>query len=161
MDNQKIKNIIIKPARLEDLEEILRLQKKAFLTEAEWHGNYDIEPLKQTYDSILSDFTTHSFLKAVHEDKIIGSIKYRVLDDRVWLGKLIVDINYRKQGLGKRLLTEVERINPEATNFQLFTAASSIHNIRLYESVGYKVCGEYKDDSQADLVLVEMVKYNG
>lgn len=154
------KEIHISTACLEDLAEILHLQKQAFRTEAELHGNYDIEPLKQTYESILSDFTSYTFLKAVYEDKIIGSVKYKVLDDRVWIGKLIVDTGYRRQGLGRRLLKEVEKANPKAKKFQLFTAASSFHNICLYESVGYRICREYQDEAQGGFAMVEMVKSN-
>lgn len=151
-------NVIIERAGLQDLKEILQLQKKAFITEAELHGNYNIEPLKQTYDSILSDFEKYSFLKAVNGNVIIGSVKFRVINHIVWVGKLIVDPLFRKQGLGRKLLLEVEKINPEAVKFQLFTAASSIQNIRLYEAVGYVVCGKYKDENQAGLEMVEMIK---
>jgi len=152
-----MKDIITK-AKIDDLEEILKLQKRAFITEAQMHGNYDIEPLKQTYESILSDFDTHSFLKALYEDKIIGSIKYRNSDGMVWVGKLIVDPLFRRKGLGRRLLLEVENDNPDASAFRLFTAASSIQNIRLYESVGYSICNEYEDESQSNLLMVEMTK---
>ena len=152
------KEIHISTACLTDLDEILHLQKRAFRTEAELHGNYDIEPLKQTYESILSDYTSYIFLKAVYEGKIIGSVKYRVLDDRVWIGKLIVDTGHRRQGLGRRLLTEIEMVNPETEKFQLFTAASSTHNIRLYESAGYRINRQYQDANQADLLMVEMEK---
>lgn len=91
-------------------------------------------------------------------DKIIGSVKYRILDDRVWIGKLIVDTAYRRQGLGKKLLLEVEKANLQTKKFQLFTAASSIHNILLYESIGYNIVRQYKDESQSDLFMVEMIK---
>jgi len=151
-------NITILQADREDLNKILELQKLAFVTEAESHGNYDIEPLKQSYESILSDFETHSFLKAMKGNEIVGSVKYRNIDYTVWVGKLIVNPNCRKQGLGKRLLLEVEKINSQAIKFQLFTAASSIHNIRLYESVGYKICNKYEDNTQSGLEMVEMIK---
>ncbi len=153
--------IQIEPARLADVQEILLLQKQAFITEAEWHGNYDIEPLRQTVESLRADFDSHCFLKAVCGGRIVGSVKYRALDDRVWVGKLMVDTNYRGRGLGRKLLAEVERINPETARFQLVTAACSHHNIRLYESVGYRVTREYADDEQDGFRMVEMIKEIG
>lgn len=152
-------NILITPARAEEAAEILDLQKRAFVTEALSHGNYDIEPLRQTLDGILADFATHTFLKATDDGgSIVGSVKYRAHDDRVWVGKLIVDIACRGRGLGRRLLAEVEALNPAARKFQLFTAASSDHNIRLYESVGYRVVREFRDPAQGGFAMVEMIK---
>jgi len=153
-------NLRIEKAEFDDLKEILALQKLAFQTEAEAHGNYDIEPLKQTYESICADFSTYTFLKVTQNNRIIGSVKSRIKDGTVWVGKLIVSPDFRKKGLGKQLLNEVEKRYPDAERFQLFTAASSIHNIRLYESVGYTITGEFTDDKQAELVMVEMVKLN-
>ncbi len=154
----KTEDIRISIAREEDAGEILDLQKRAFVTEAQAHGNYDIEPLRQTRESIVADFATHTFLKAVSGGKIVGSVKYRALENRVWLGKLIVDIDCRGRGLGRKLLSEVEALNPEAAEFQLFTAASSTHNIRLYESVGYRLTREYRDREQDGFPMVEMIK---
>ena len=152
-------NLRIEVAQKEDAAEILDLQKRAFVTEAQAHGNWDIEPLRQTLDGILADFATHIFLKAVNGDgRIVGSVKYHALEDRVWVGKLIVDIACRGRGLGRQLLARVEALNPEARQFQLFTAASSDHNIRLYESVGYGVVREFRDAAQDGFTMVEMIK---
>ncbi len=143
----------------QDAAEILDLQKRAFITEAEAHGNWDIEPLRQTLDGILADFATHTFLKATDGGgAIVGSVKFRAQDDRVRVGKLIVDIACRGRGLGRRLLAEVEAHNPEVKRFQLFTAASSDHNIRLYESVGYRVAREFRDAAQDGFAMVDMIK---
>ena len=154
----KNKDITISTASKEDLKEILCLQKQAFITEAEAHGNYDIEPLRQSYEAIVADFNSCTFLKAVCDGKIIGSIKYRAWGDRVWIGKLMVDTGFRGQGLGKKLLAEAEKANPETVKFQLFTAASSTHNIRLYEAAGYSVCRQYQDEEQDGFLMVEMEK---
>ena len=143
----------------DDAAGILDLQKRAFVTEALAHGKWDIEPLRQTLDEVVADFATHTFLKAVNGDgAIIGSVKYRIFEDRVWVGKLIVDIACRGRGVGRRLLAEVEKHNPAAGRFQLFTAASSDHNIRLYESVGYRVVREFCDPVQDGFTMVEMIK---
>lgn len=161
MSTQFCHNVWIAKAGFEDLKEILALQKEAFRTEAELHGNYDIEPLKQTYESISRDFDTYTFLKVTFENRIIGSVKSRSDKGTVWVGKLIVSPAFRRKGLGKMLLAEVEKLHPDATRFLLFTAASSIQNIRLYESVGYKVTREFTDEKQAGLILVEMTKEIG
>lgn len=151
-------DLIIKKAEFSDLDEILHLQKKAFLTELEAHGNLNIEPLRQSYDSICEDFNQCIFLKALYKGRIIGSVKFKENEGTVWIGKLIVDQDYRGNGLGKRLLKEVELHFSSGVKFQLFTAASSIHNIRLYESVGYKILRKYTDLSQSGLEMVEMRK---
>ncbi len=158
-------------AGTQDAAEILDLQKRAFVTEAQAHGNWEIEPLRQTLDAVVADFGSHTFLKAVDGGDggalgdgaigggaIVGSVKFRELDGCVWVGKLIVDIACRGRGLGRRLLAEVEALNPGAARFQLFTAASSDHNIRLYESVGYRVVREFRDPAQDGFTMVEMIK---
>ena len=72
MDNYKmvkeLENISISKAEYNDLDTILSLQKIAFLSEAELYGNYQIEPLHQTLESIQSDFSTYTFLKAEHQE---------------------------------------------------------------------------------------------
>ena len=141
MEKEKVS---ISIAGIADLKDILHLQKQAFITEAESHGNYDIEPLRQTYESILSDFNSCLFLKAVSGGKIIGSVKYKALDDRVWIGKLMVDTGYRGQGLGRRLLAEVEKANPDAKKFQLFTAASALIIYVYMNPSGIKFAGSIK-----------------
>ncbi|HXT84840.1 MAG TPA: hypothetical protein VN704_11020 [Verrucomicrobiae bacterium] len=64
----------IKRASIDDLEEILQLQKQAYLSEADLYNNYNIKPLVQTLGNIKQDFSKQIFLKTVIDNyaSIIG-----------------------------------------------------------------------------------------
>jgi hypothetical protein len=53
--------MIIEKALLENAEEILELQKLAYLSEAETYNDYSIPPLTQTIDQIRADFENSGF----------------------------------------------------------------------------------------------------
>ena len=65
-------------ASLEDVSEILSLQKVSFTSEAELYNNFNIEPLTQTFESISEDFKEYTFLKVItpgiHLVKMIKTI---------------------------------------------------------------------------------------
>jgi len=52
----------IQKACIEDAEEILNVQKEAYLGQAEIYQNFNIHPLTQTLDSIKQEFSEKSFL---------------------------------------------------------------------------------------------------
>jgi len=54
---QTVNEYAISKARLEDLQEILRLQHLAYQSEVNLLGNKDIPPLKQTLDEVIGDPT--------------------------------------------------------------------------------------------------------
>ncbi len=69
-------NYQIKKAEISDAEEILRIQKLAYQSEAERYNNYDIPPLKQTIGELKKQFRNHIILKAVSGGaEIIGTVK--------------------------------------------------------------------------------------
>lgn len=142
-----------------DLAEILELQKIAFISEAELYNNFSIEPLTQTYDSISADFKEYIFLKAVYGNKIIGSVKGRQTYDFCWIGKLIVHPEFQNNGLGKRLMLQIEKEFPNPKQFQLCTGYKSFKNIKMYESLGYIKAEELiTDDKTPGIHLVKMIK---
>lgn len=128
---------IIKEAELKDLSEILNLQYLAYQSEAEFLGSRDIQPLQQTLDEIVLEYKEGLILKLMDGNRIIGSVRAKMGNGTLYVGKLMVHPDYRRRGFGKRLLLELERRYPSC-RYELYTSAKSIHNVRLYESMGYR-----------------------
>jgi ribosomal protein S18 acetylase RimI-like enzyme len=142
-----------------DIAEILKLQKIAFISEAELYNNFNIEPLTQSIDSMSKDFKEYTFLKAVYKNKIIGSVKGRQTPEYCWIGRLIVHPDFQNNGIGKRLMLEIEKEFSIATQFMLCTGCKSFKNIKLYESIGYNIVEELIDDDKTQGIhLVRMIK---
>ncbi|MDI6723333.1 MAG: GNAT family N-acetyltransferase [Methanobacterium sp.] len=92
--------MIIKRAKESDLSEILSLQKKAYQSEAEIYNGFKIPPLLQTLDEIKDEFKKGIFLKAVENEKIIGSVMGNLIDSETcYIGRLIIHPDFQNQGI--------------------------------------------------------------
>ncbi len=151
----------IKRASLENLEEILNLQKLAFQSQAKIYDDDTLPPLIQTLEEIQQDHATYVFLKAVIKDKIIGSVKGSMLEGTCHIGRLIVHPEHQNKGIGKHLMHEIENFFEEAQQFELFTGYKSEKNIHIYESLGYKTFKIEQEDGACNAVkLLHMRKIN-
>jgi len=131
-------DISIVQASPEDAAEILALQKVAYQSEAKLNDDWTIPPLTQTLSEIDAEFGTKIFLKAMYADRIIGSVRASLDSDTCLVGRLIVHPDYRGKGIGTLLMGRIETVFSHAERFELFTGAKSIHNIRLYQRLGYR-----------------------
>ena len=113
------------------------LQYLAYQSEAKLCGNPNIPPLMQTRKEIESEFDKGIFLKATEQKgSIIASVRAYSDQDTLFIGKLIVHPDAQGQGIGTKLLQEIERMCPHK-RYELFTSTKSKRNIRLYERLGY------------------------
>lgn len=139
--------ITISRAGRGDLPSILSLQRLAYQSEALLLDNPAIPPLTQTLQDVQREYETGIFLKAVDENgAIVGSVRAASRDGTLHIGKLIVHPDCQGQGIGTRLLLEIEAESPHA-RYELFTSSRSLRNIRLYERNGYVV---YCEEDAAD-----------
>jgi ribosomal protein S18 acetylase RimI-like enzyme len=150
--------IIVERASIEDAEEILELQKLAYLSEAEIIDDFTIPPLHQTIDEILSEFDHQVFLKVELDNKIIGSVRSYLDKGTCRIGKLIVHPDHQNRGIGTILLSAAENQYPTAVRYELFTGQKSEKNLHLYEKAGYRIF-EIKVVSEK-LTLVYLEKTN-
>ena len=148
----------IEIARIDDAEDILSLQKLAYLSEAEIYGDFRISPLVQTLDEMKDNFSSHVFLKATVDGRIIGSIRAFEKDGTCYVGRLIVHPDFQNRGIGTKLLEEIETLFMACGGFELFTGHRSEKNIHIYEKLGYKAFKAEKATDNLNLVFYEKLK---
>jgi len=127
----------ISRANLEDLAEILALQRLAFRSEAELVSDFTIQPLRQTLDEMTAEYRESVILKAEWAGRIVGSIRARATAGTARISKLMVHPDHQGRGLGSRLLAAIEAEFP-GHRLELFTSNLSAGNLRLYEAKGYR-----------------------
>ena len=126
----------IMAANESDAEEILILQYAAYQSEAAIYNNYSIQPLTQTLEQAMEEFNESTVLKAVLNEKIIGSVRAAEKENSVYIGKLMVLPEYQNRGIGKRLLEAIEN-EFYGKRYWLTTGGKSEKNLKLYEKHGY------------------------
>lgn len=142
-------------AGVEDAEEILKLQKAVYVSEAKLHDDYSIPPLTQTLSDITREFGTHTFLKVMEEGKIIAAVKGCEGNGTCYIGRLIVDEAFQSRGIGTMLMDKIEKEFGHLKRYELYTGKKSERNIRLYNKLGYKIFKEQQLNPNTTLVYLE------
>ncbi len=132
---------VIQKVTLEDLPDIIDLQKKAFTQVALWMNNFDLPPLHQTIDELRNEYEKSIILKYLSDEGVIvGSVRAHMDEDHIChVGKLIVHPDYQNQGIGYALMCEIEKYVPHCDKYLLFTGEETPNTKYLYEKVGYVV----------------------
>jgi len=142
-------------ADIEDLEQILYLQKLAYKSEAKIYEDYGIPPMTQSIEEIRDEFTSHVFLKTVYENSIIGSVRAYFDDNSCFIGRLIVHPEFQEKGIGTKLMNAMEAHFSEVQRYELFTGTKSTKNICLYKRMGYKPFKEQVVNESLSLIYME------
>lgn len=152
-------SVTISAAAAEDTEQILKLQYLAFQREAELYGNYRIQPLTQTLDSLRAELESDTVLVARLGDEVVGTVRGSLDEDGTGkIAKLCVHPRLQGHGLGARLLRAVEEAladRGETARFRLHTGHKSESNLRLYRKAGYVQVGGRTASDGVRLVILE------
>ncbi|MGG8405127.1 GNAT family N-acetyltransferase [Streptomyces sp. 12297] len=152
-------SVTISEAKAEDAEQIFRLQYLCFQSEAELYGNYRIEPLVQSLDSLKAELAADTVLVARLGDEVVGAVRGTAAEDgTARIGKLCVHPRLQGHGLGARLLRAVEEDlagRGGTSRFQLFTGERSESNLRLYRKAGYARVDDRTSADGIRLIVLE------
>jgi ribosomal protein S18 acetylase RimI-like enzyme len=97
-------------------------------------------------------------VKAEKNGQIVGSVRAELVDNICKIGKLIVKPDFQNQGIGKKLMTEIENLFDNCSIYELFTGDKSEKNLTLYRKLGYI---DFKTEQIDDnLKLIYLQKQN-
>ncbi|MFI6155366.1 GNAT family N-acetyltransferase [Kitasatospora sp. NPDC051170] len=152
-------SVIISAAEAEDAEQILKLQYLGYQPEAELYGNWAIEPLTQSLESLLGELSHQHVLVARLGDEVVGTVRGSLGEDGVArIERLVVHPRMQRHGLGGRLLDALEQRLAEdgaVAAYRLFTGHRSLGNLRLYARQGYRQTGVEQVSSRLSFVHLE------
>jgi predicted N-acetyltransferase YhbS len=152
-----VDDVLIEQATAEDAGEILTLQRAAYVTEAQLHGDPFLPPLVESLDQLREVIARSLVLKATRAGRLVGTVRGSFQDRTCLVGRLAVAPDQQSGGIGAALMRAVEaKATGRADSCVLFTGHLSESNLRLYRRLGYS---ETHRERVADhLMLVHMRK---
>jgi GNAT superfamily N-acetyltransferase len=131
--------MIIREMAASDIPELAQLYKQF------WDEASCIETMYNQFEKFCQN-GTHVLLSAVENERLIGSVMgvicgelYGSCEPFMVVENMIVDHERRKKGVGKALISELEKIAVEknCTQIILVTETNRINACKFYESAGY------------------------
>ncbi|MDP4180359.1 MAG: GNAT family N-acetyltransferase [Bacillota bacterium] len=95
---------------------------------------YNILPLTQTLEELFEEAKNSTILKAVVENKMVGSVRAFEKDGSCFIGRLIVHPDYQNSGIGRKLMADIEN-NFGCIRFELFTGHLDKKNLAFYDKL--------------------------
>ncbi|MCI3244327.1 MULTISPECIES: GNAT family N-acetyltransferase [Streptomyces] len=152
-------SVTISVATEQDAEQIFKLQYLCFQSEAALYGNYRIDPLVQSLDSVRQEVAADCVYVARLGEEVVGSVRGSVTEDgSASIGKLCVHPRLQGHGIGARLLRAAESAlagERGAKRFRLHTGHRSENNLRLYRRVGYETVGTSQGSDGVPMIVLE------
>ncbi|MGG3840517.1 GNAT family N-acetyltransferase [Paenibacillus thiaminolyticus] len=145
--------LILERAIKNDAPKLAEIQKASFDEESKHFNNNEIGG-PPGYDSISWQeemMQICEYLKVLFNGQIIGGALILIESNQVHnLGRIFIDPNFQNQGIGMKVMKEIERSFPESTKWWLDTPSWSVKNHHFYTK-----CGFTKVREEGDLYIFE------
>lgn len=140
MDYQSLFEVRV--ATYDDIEDILKITKEAFIKYAELAGIETTDALRETYEDVKKDIDTKIVLIALSDGVPVGSVRVEVFDDNTaYFSRFGVKVTSQNNGIGKSILNLVDRIMKKkgVKKLCLHTASKITSLIRFYYGRGFYI----------------------
>lgn len=162
--------LFFRRATPDDAETVHALVKSAF---AEYDGNMPVQPgaLRETLDEVKHDIEGGNLLlafdvphdaaadagdmAALGSGEPVGTVRYEVKPDHLYVGRLAVRPDRRGQSIGTRIMLNMEYEARELglTRIRLGTRESMPGNVAFYERLGYTIVERVPHPRGPDVIL--------
>ncbi len=133
--------MFIRRMELEDINHLSLLYQQF------WNELSDVNKMREQFVKMKGS-NTHILLSAVEDNKLIGSVMGILCEELygecrpfLLIENIIVDKNSRRNGIGKALLTELEKLAKEknCTQMILVTESERFDACGFYEAYGFQL----------------------
>lgn len=126
----------IRAATEVDFPALLQVQQAAF---GEYAGIYKVSGwTTETIESLKEDAREKHIFVAEEGEAIVGSVRFWTVAGVCVIRLLSVSPTHRRQGLGKALVREIERVMIDSHKFYACTMLRTARNIQFFMDLGYK-----------------------
>ena len=145
----------IELATIQDVPEILEFQYKAFRPVAERLNWPDAPNLIETVEHALGEFPKYTTLKMLSDDgKIIGSVRGRVENGSLYIGRLMVLPEFQMNGYGRLLLRKIQSILRHDRAW-LDTSGDVPETVSFYEREGFRTFESKRFENGVSWIFME------
>jgi ribosomal protein S18 acetylase RimI-like enzyme len=143
----KIKKLDLKDRNIAHM--VLELQLLSYSIEARMINFYDIPPLKDTVESLLS--CDELFYGYYAEDRLAGLISYKQIGTLIDIYRLAVHPEFFRKGIADSLVDFVLNINSATNKVIVSTGKGNVPAVKLYLKKGFN---KVKDSEIADGIYI-------
>ncbi|MDZ5472395.1 GNAT family N-acetyltransferase [Bacillus sp. 31A1R] len=151
--------IVFRKSILDDIEDLLPIQRAAFQEDLEKYEDYETNPACETIEKLTENILNYHHYTILEGREIIGAIDVRGNNERMHIDKLFINPSIQNKGLGTAAMNFLEKEFPNVKLWTLYTPFLSFRNHHFYEKFGYKKTKEVKLTSK--LILFKYEKSTG
>lgn len=152
-ESSPVSDPVLAPITADDADELLTVQRAAFVSEALIYGTADMPPLTQTLEQLRAELEDGEGWVARVDGRLVGAIRAREVDGVLMIGRIAIAPDQQGSGIGRMLLDAAES-HSTAKVAELFTGSLSEANLRLYERCGYVETSRIPQDDGIEQVFM-------